>query len=112
MTPASAANSTSVTPGTETEVEDYTVTALGEMTTKETYLAGSIALIEKAVEMQRVSHPEPGLFLTHGLILIEEAVSQVYKTRRLLDQGIVEGWIAENKLLGVVPSSTSQGGAA
>jgi len=115
MTPANAAKSTSVTPGTEFEHDEYTVTALSDMTTIETFLAGATALIQNGAEMQEFLHgkqPDSDLLILQGLMLIHEAVSQVNKTRRLLDEGIVKGWIAEKKLLGVVAGSKSQGSAA
>ena len=115
MTPANAAKSTSATPGTEAEHDEYTVTALGEMSIIEIFLAGATALIQNGAEMQGFLHgrqPESDLLILQGLTLIQEAVSQVNKTRRLLDEGTVKGWVAEKKLLGVVPGSKSQGGAA
>jgi len=115
MTPANAAKSSSVTPGTEIEAEDYKFTALCDMTTIETFLAGATALIENAVEMlsgMNGRQPDSDLMILQGLHLISEAAKQVDKTRSLLDEGSAKDSIAQKQFLGPVPADNRQGGAA
>jgi hypothetical protein len=102
MTPANAPKNTSVTPGTEAEVEDCRSVALNNLAAIEVFLSGSRVLIDRALENQGVFVKKEDVLFTHALALIGHALEQVDNTQRLLDNAIVQNWEA-NK---------SQGGAA
>ncbi len=112
MTPANVAKIDSVTPGTEVEQLGEITQSWNNMTTIETLLAGSIALIEKGVEDYCAAGSEDKLFV-QGISLIEEAVRQVCATRVFLYDGMIQEFRdGEKQAAEALQSGTRAGSAA
>lgn len=112
MTPANVAEIDSVTPGTEVEQIGKIDRLCRNVRAIETLLAGSIALIEKGLELHIAVNLNDGKPFLQSIMLIEEAVRQAGITQTLLALGMMKEFDDGEKLAAeAVQSGTRADGA-